>query len=103
MSHKIAVVGDKDSVLAFKMIGFDVFFATDAAQARRQVDELAQADYGIIFLTEQLGVQIPETLERYDERVTPAVILIPNRMGTNNFGQERFAGNVERAVGIKIM
>lgn len=30
MSHKIAVVGDKDSVLAFKMIGFEVFFASDA-------------------------------------------------------------------------
>ncbi|MRI86221.1 V-type ATP synthase subunit F [Aerococcaceae bacterium WS4759] len=103
MSHKIAVVGDKDSVLAFKMIGFDVFFATDAGEARRVVDDLAQKDYGIIFLTEQLGVQIPETLERYDELVTPAVILIPNRMGTNNFGEERFAGNVERAVGIKIM
>jgi len=103
MSHKIAVVGDKDSVLAFKMIGFDVFFATDAGEARRVVDDIAQKDYGIIFLTEQLGVQIPETLERYDELVTPAVILIPNRMGTNNFGEERFAGNVERAVGIKIM
>ena len=85
------------------MIGFDVFFATDAGEARRVVDDLAQKDYGIIFLTEQLGVQIPETLERYDELVTPAVILIPNRMGTNNFGEERFAGNVERAVGIKIM
>lgn len=103
MSHKIAVVGDKDSVLAFKMIGFDVFFATEAGEARRIVDELAKEDYGIIFLTEQLGVQIPETLERYDELVTPAVILIPNRMGTNNFGEERFADNVERAVGIKIM
>ena len=103
MSHNIAVVGDKDSLLAFKMIGFDVFFATDAGEARRVVDDLAQKDYGIIFLTEQLGVQIPETLERYDELVTPAVILIPNRMGTNNFGEERFAGNVERAVGIKIM
>ncbi len=103
MSHKIAVVGDKDSVLAFKMIGFDVFFASEAGDVREIVDKLAKKDYGIIFLTEQLGAQIPETLARYDELVTPAVILIPNRMGTNNFGEERFAANVERAVGIKIM
>lgn len=103
MSYKIAVVGDKDSVLAFKMLGFDVYFATEAGEARRLVDQLAKEDYGIIFLTEQLAVKIPETLERYDEQVTPAVILIPNRTGTNNFGEERFAGNVERAVGIKIM
>ena len=54
-------------------------------------------------MTEQLGAQIPETLERYDELVTPAVILIPNHTGTNNFAKERFADNVERAVGIKIM
>lgn len=103
MSHKIAVVGDKDSVLAFKMIGFEVFFANDGSSARRTIDELAKEDYGIIFLTEQLGIQIPDTLERYNERITPAVILIPNRTGTNNYGQERFASEVERAVGIKIV
>ncbi|UUX33645.1 V-type ATP synthase subunit F [Fundicoccus culcitae] len=103
MSHKIAVIGDKDSVLAFKMIGFEVFFAADANEARGHLDDLAREDYGIIFLTEQLGIQIPDALERYNQRITPAIILIPNRTGTNHFGEERFAENVERAVGIKIV
>ncbi|MGO4937790.1 V-type ATP synthase subunit F [Fundicoccus sp. Sow4_H7] len=103
MSHKIAVIGDKDSVLAFKMLGFEVFFASDASQASKQLEELAKENYGIIFLTEQLGIHMPEVLERYNERITPAIILIPNRTGTNNFGEERFANDVERAVGIKLV
>lgn len=103
MSHKIGVVGDKDSIMAFKMLGFDVFFASKAQEARELVDDLAKQDYGIIFLTEQLAVQIPETVIRYDERLTPAVILIPNRMGTNDYGHNRFKDNVERAVGINIL
>lgn len=103
MSYKIGVVGDKDSVLAFKMLGFDVFFASQAQKAREIVDDLARKNYGIIFLTEQLAAQILDTIVRYDERLTPAVILIPNRMGTNNFGHDRFKDNVERAVGINIL
>lgn len=38
MYKKIGVVGDKDSVLAFKAIGIDVFPVVEADEARIAVD-----------------------------------------------------------------
>lgn len=103
MVHKIGVVGDKDSVLPFKILGFDVFKAEDAETGRRMIDKLAKENYGILYVTEQLGAQIPETLQRYDDVLTPAIILIPNHLGTLNIGQNRIQENVEKAVGQNIL
>ena len=57
---KIAVVGDKDSILAFKALGVDVFNVYDEDEARKTVDTLARDNYGIIFITEQIASLIPE-------------------------------------------
>lgn len=103
MTHKIGVVGDKDSILPFKMLGFDVRFATEANEARRSVDGLAKEGYGIIYLTEQLAELIPDTIRRYDALVKPAVILIPNHSGSRGIGKKRVQENVEKAVGQNIL
>ena len=52
--YKIAVIGDKDSVLAFKILGVDVFITLGAQEARKTIDRIAKENYGIIFVTEQL-------------------------------------------------
>ncbi|MDN6626057.1 MAG: V-type ATP synthase subunit F [Pisciglobus halotolerans] len=103
MARKIGVVGDKDSVMPFKILGFDVFFASEAREARRTVDRLAKEKYGIIYLTEPLAKQIPETVKLYDSVIEPAVILIPNHTGSLNIGKQRIQDNVEKAVGQNIL
>lgn len=103
MAHKIGVVGDNDSILPFKILGFDVFDASGATEARRTVDRLASENYGIIYLTENLGEKIPETIRRYDEMIKPAVILIPNHAGSLGIGKKRIQENVEKAVGQNIL
>ena len=75
---KIAVVGDKDSVLAFRALGVDVFTVFESDDARRVVDTIARDNYGIIFITEQIASLIPDTIDRYDKEIIPAVILIPS-------------------------
>lgn len=100
---KIAVIGDKNSVLAFKALGIDVFTVTDELEARKTVNTLAKNGYGIIFITEQIAQLIPDTISRYDEKVTPAIILIPSNQGTLNIGMERINKNVEKAVGTNIL
>ena len=64
--YKIAVIGDKDSVLAFKILGVDVFITLDAQEIRKTIDRIAKENYGIIFVTEQLAKDIPETIKRYN-------------------------------------
>lgn len=100
---KIAVVGDKDSILAFKALGVDVYSVYDENDARRTVDTLARNNYGVIFITEQIASLIPDTIERYDKEIIPAVILIPSNQGTLNIGMSRINENVEKAVGSNIL
>lgn len=101
--YKIAVIGDKDSVLAFRALGVHVFTVTGANDARRIVDRLAKEEYGIIFITEQLAKDITETIERYNSEIIPAVILIPSNRGSLNIGLENINKNVEKAVGSNIL
>lgn len=101
--YKVAVVGDKDSILAFKALGIDVFPVIDKDEARRVVDTLARNNYGIIFITEQTASLIPETIERYKNEIIPAVILIPSNQGTLNIGMDMINKSVEKAVGTNIL
>lgn len=103
MAHKIAVVGDKDSVFLSKFFGFDVFPAHESLEARETIDRLASEDYGIIYVTEAVASEIAETIRRYDTVVSPAIILIPNHKGSLAIGKSRIQENVEKAVGQNIL
>ncbi|MCW6653159.1 V-type ATP synthase subunit F [Aerococcaceae bacterium NML191292] len=101
--YKIAVVGNRDAILPFRLIGFDTFPVVSGEQAQRRLDELAKQAYGIIYLTEDFAEMIPETIRYYDTLVTPAVILIPTHKGCIGIGSQRIRENVEKAVGQNIL
>ncbi len=101
--YKIAVIGDKDSVLSFRAIGIDVFVAYKDIEARREVDNLAKKDYGVIYITEELASKIPDTIERYNNKLVPAIIVIPSNKGTLGIGMKKLNENVEKAVGANIL
>lgn len=101
--YKIAVVGDKDSILAFKALGVEVFPVYDREETRKTVDKLAALNYAVIFITEQAASTIEETIERYNKEMLPAVILIPGNQGSLNIGLQRVKDNVEKAVGVNIL
>ena len=101
--YKIGVVGDKDSVLAFKTIGIDVYPVIEPDEARKTIDRMAMEKYAVIFVTEQVAKEIDETIERYNKETLPAVILIPSNQGSLNIGMQRIKDNVEKAVGVNIL
>ncbi len=101
--YKIGVVGDKDSILAFKALGIEVFPVIEKDEARKTVDKLAMNKYAVIFITEQVAKDIEETIERYNRQTLPAVILIPSNQGSLNIGMQRISDNVEKAVGVNIL
>jgi len=101
--YKIGVVGDKDSVLAFKAIGIDVYPVVEVEEARKTIDKMAANNYGVIFVTEQVAKDLTETIERYNRVMVPAIILIPSNQGSLNIGMQRIRDNVEKAVGVNIL
>ena len=55
-----------------------MFPCHEAQTARKMIDELAEDEVGIYYVTEAIASQIPETIRRYDAEISPAIILIPN-------------------------
>ena len=101
--YKIAVLGDKDSVLGFRALGLDAYPAADAEQARPILHRLAKEGYAIIYLTEQLAAGMNAELARYKDELTPAIILIPGKEGPLGIGMANIKTAVERAVGADIL
>ena len=54
-------------------------------------------------MTEQLASQIPSDIARYQDSVTPAIIMIPGKSGSLGLGTDALQSSVERAVGADIL
>ena len=101
--YKIAVMGDLDSVLGFKALGLEVCPVDSAEAGRETLHRMARENYAIIYITEQLASQIPAEIARYQDALTPAVILIPGKEGSLGIGMNNVKNAVERAVGADIL
>ena len=101
--YRIAVMGDKDSVLGFKALGLDVFPVESVDEARHILHRIAKEDYAVVYLTEQLAVQMEADVNRYKDALTPAIILIPGKEGSLGLGMDNIKKSVERAVGADIL
>ncbi len=105
--YKIAVIGTPDTVVGFKALGLDAFPAREPEEARRTLRELTRAEsadeYAIIYIEEGLAVSLTAEIEKYKDRPSPAVILIPGREGSLGLGRSALTSAVERAVGANIL
>lgn len=102
MQTKIAVIGDRGSILGFKAVGFKVFEAEAGQSIMDLTAELVKDDYGIIFVTEEIMAENLDVVEKYKDDKLPAIIPIPSRNGTLGIGMDNIHKNVERAVGADI-
>lgn len=83
--YKIAVVGDRDSVLGFQALGLSVFPVETAEEARRVIHATAKEAYAIIYLTEQPGHAV--------ERFAGAVRKRTGTRSNSNSRKRRVAGD----------
>lgn len=101
--YKIGVIGDKDTVLAFKSLGVDIFPALDEKEASQHLIKLAKENYAVIFLTEQLAENMRERLDLYRNQMIPAITLIPSNRGSLGLGINDVKKSVEKAIGVDIL
>ncbi|MEG0766356.1 MAG: V-type ATP synthase subunit F [Clostridia bacterium] len=100
---KMGVVGERDVVLAFKAMGMRVIPTITPEETTSAVFHLAQEGVPVIFITESAARKVPETLERYRNSPTTAIIPIPGSQGSDGFGMQRVRANVEKAIGADIL
>ena len=101
--YKIAAVGDKDSIYGFASLGITIFPVDDSAEAAKLIRKLAESEYGVIYITEQLASRISAETERYASMPLPAIIPVPGVRGNTGIGLENVSKFVEKAVGSDIL
>ena len=102
---KIAVIGGRDTVMGFRALGLETYPAADAAEAGHILRRLTREndDYAIIYIEENLAAELAHEIDKFKDRPTPAVILIPGREGSMGLGPSALKAAVERAVGTNIL
>lgn len=103
--YKIAVIGDRESVMGFRALGIDVFPA-DEEDAKTVFTGVVRAEdpaYAILYITEELTIPLRTEIDALKDELIPAIIPIPSKNGTLNLGMNALNSAVERAVGSNIL
>ena len=96
--YKIAVLGDRDSIYGFAALGLDTFPVDNPELAGRQLRQLAEGNYAVIYITEVLAAELERELDRYRQAPLPAIIPIPGISGNTGIGIKMVKKSVEQAV-----
>jgi len=102
---KIAVLGERQTVMGFKALGLAVFPVTDGEDAKRTFRQLTHQgeDYAIIYVEESFAEALQREIDRFKDSPNPAVILIPGKEGSLGLGLTALNAAVERAIGSNIV
>lgn len=104
---KIGVIGRRETVMGFKALGLEVFPVVSAQEAHTALKDITRAEqedeYAIIYFEETFVAGNESEIDRFKEKPTPAVILIPGREGSLGLGSGALKAAVERAVGSDIL
>jgi len=102
---KIAVMGGIDTVLGFKALGLDTYPVSDPAEAKQVFSKITAADekYAVIYLEENLSEVLSNEISRFTNKVSPAIILIPGREGSQGLSLNALHEAVLRAIGTDIL
>ncbi|ASA78557.1 MULTISPECIES: V-type ATP synthase subunit F [Thermococcus] len=99
---KIAVLGDKDTALGFRLAGAHEVYSfddtpLDMERLRNKLKELVERDdIGIILITERFvgKVELPEV-------TVPIILQVPDKSGSK-LGEEAIKEIVRRAIGVEL-
>jgi V/A-type H+-transporting ATPase subunit F len=101
--YKVAVIGDKDSVLGFRALGVVTCLVTGGEEAARALSSLAREKVAVVCITEAVAQHIRPQIEELNKKLLPAVVLIPNNQGTLGLGRQQIKKNAEKAIGADIL
>ena len=102
MNEKMAILGEGDSVLAFKAGGVDAFYASDREEAKDILRHLAK-EYAIIFITEKLASEMDDLLKKFNQAPYPIILPVPSGNGEDGYATEKLKERMERALGVDIL
>jgi V/A-type H+/Na+-transporting ATPase subunit F len=100
--YKAGVIGDTDSVIGFKALGFVVMEAATAAAAGDFLRQTVEDGFAVVFITETCFAWQEDYIRGLAARKYPAIIPIPAADGSRGLGMRRVREAVRKAVGMDI-
>lgn len=102
---KIAVIGGRETVMGFTVLGLEAYPVADADEAKKVLRILTRdrEDVAIIYIEEGLAAQLSQEIDKFKDSPKPAIILIPGREGSLGLGLTALNQAVERAIGTNIL
>lgn len=101
--HKIAVLGDRDSVCGFACLGIEAVPVSDEIQAKNEFKRMMNENYAVIYITEYYAEFLEAEITKLSNPSVPCVILIPGVKGNTGKGINNINKSVEKAVGSLIL
>jgi V/A-type H+-transporting ATPase subunit F len=104
MTDKIAIIGDTDTVVGFRLAGIlKSNTPSDATSARRTLLEFSgDPDVSIVIITERYAEEIRETIEEQSQRPYPVIVEIPDKRGHLAEKESPLRRLVKRAIGVEL-
>jgi V/A-type H+-transporting ATPase subunit F len=100
---EIAAISIRDTVTLFNAVGIKTFQVKDAIEAERIIYRLVDNNCKLIYIAEELFLELDQVTEKYSSVPFPVIIPIPIAEVSLNIGQKKIKDNVEKAIGIDIL
>ncbi len=103
-SGRLAVVGDRELVIGYRLIGIDDTFIVDAEEASKKIQELySSGEFGLIIASDSVRSKIPSKfLSEIEGSIEPLVLFLPSLKETTEEGKESIAALAKRVLGVNI-
>jgi len=101
---KLAIVGDRELVIGYRLIGIDDTFIVDDEDASKKIQKLYSSDeYGLIIASNSVRAKLPSKfLSEIEESIEPLVLFMPSQKETTEEDEESIASLAKRVLGINI-
>lgn len=100
--NSIAIISNTPNSSIFRSVGMKTFVLTDLEEIDKTIFRLSKEGCKIIYLSEQIYLSIPETLEKYSQVAYPIILPLPIDSESTGVGEAKIKDSVEKAIGINI-
>lgn len=103
LMSNIAIIGEKEIIIGFNLIGLKSFPVIDSAEAKLALEECSHRNYQVVFITDDIAQLITEEIEKYQKISPMSICILPNRIKDSELSMKLLRKNVEKAVGTDIL
>ena len=102
---RLAVVGDRELVIGYRLIGIDdTFIVSNEEDASKKIQELySSGEFGLIIASNSMRAKLSSKfLSEIEESIEPLVLFMPSQQEATEEDEESIAALAKRVLGISI-